>query len=86
MPPKRKKADADIIAELLSEEPTLLDRQIQVLQEDLTAERDARREDRFFFIGVLVLLLDVVIFSVMPNFGGPLALLVLVSIQERRVE
>src|SRR6056297_3058298 len=58
-------------------EPTKRDQQIQELQEELTAERDARREDQFFCILVAVVLLDVVFFTVMPTFGGPLALLVL---------
>lgn len=53
------------------------DEQISELQEKLAHERDARREDRFVFIIVAVLLLDVVFFTVMPSFGGPLALLIL---------
>ena len=57
--------------------PTKTDQQIEELQERLAHERDARREDRFVFIAVTVLLLDIVFFSVMPTFGGPLALLVL---------
>lgn len=77
MPPKKEKADADDIRELLPEQPTKRDEQIQELQEALTAERDARREDRFVCIVVVVLLLDIVFFSVMPSFGGPLALLIL---------
>lgn len=53
------------------------DRQIEELQNQLAAERDARREDRFVGIVSIVCLLDVVFFTVMPTFGGPLALLVL---------
>lgn len=53
------------------------DQQIQELSEQLAQERDGRREDRFVGIVLLVLLLDVVFFSLMPSFGGPLALLVL---------
>lgn len=63
--------------ELLPEEPTKRDRQVEELQESLSAERDARLEERFVFIVVCVLLLDIVFFTVMPTFGGPLALLVL---------
>lgn len=62
---------------LAKSEPTKRDQQIQELQEELTAERDARREDRFFFVLVCVILLDIVFFTVSPTFGGPLALLVL---------
>lgn len=62
---------------LLNEQPTKRDEQIEELQKQLTAEKDARREERFIFIVIAILLLDVVFFSVMPTFGGPLALLVL---------
>lgn len=65
------------LPEFLPEEPAQHDRQIAELQETLAQERDARREERFVFIVILVLLLDVVFFSVMPSFGGPIALLVL---------
>ena len=50
---------------------------ISELQSDLVKERDARKEDRFVFIVLIVILLDIVFFSLMPTFGGPLALLVL---------
>lgn len=62
---------------LAAEEPSKKDIQIQELQEHLERERDARKEERFIFIVLAVLLLDVVFFTVMPTFGGPLALLVL---------
>jgi len=58
-------------------EPSKQDQQIQELQSQLEYERDGRKEDRFVGIVCLVLLLDVVFFSVMETFGGPLALLVL---------
>ncbi|MEJ6849531.1 hypothetical protein V3589_25380 [Sinorhizobium fredii] len=62
---------------LVTSEPSKKDQQIDELQTQLEAERDGRKEDRFAGIVCLVLLLDVVFFSVMPTFGGPLALLVL---------
>lgn len=62
---------------LLPDEATQAYAQIAQLQEELTEQRDARREDKFIFIVVSVLLLDVVFFSVMDSFGGPLALLIL---------
>src|SRR4051794_32928892 len=62
-------SDADDLASLLPESPTKKDAQLQELQEDLANERDARREDRFVFIAVPVLLLDVCFFTVMPSFG-----------------
>ena len=63
--------------ELSTPVPTKQEQQIQELQDELTAEKDARREDRFIFIVVSVILLDIVFFTLMPTFGGPLALLVL---------
>lgn len=62
---------------LLNPEPSTQDKQIEELQTQLTHERDGRREDRFVGLVCLVILLDVVFFSVLPTFGGPLALLVL---------
>lgn len=64
-------------AVLTTERESKVDEQIFELQEHLERERDARKEDRFVFIVVVVLLLDIVFFSVMTTFGGPLALLVL---------
>lgn len=72
-----EKASRSGMSKLGSNEPTKRDQQIQELQDELTAERDARREDQFVFVLVAVALLDVVFFTVMPTFGGPLALLVL---------
>ncbi|MEP7173722.1 MAG: hypothetical protein ABI705_09570 [Aestuariivirga sp.] len=69
---KPKKFDVVVAVEASKQ-----DKLIQELQERLTKEEDARKEDRFIAIVCLVLLLDVVFFSVMPSFGGPLALLVL---------
>lgn len=62
---------------LATDPPTKQEQQIQELQEELTAEQDARKEDRFFFILTCVILLNIVFFTLMPTFGGPLALLVL---------
>lgn len=65
------------LTELLVEEPTVKDDQIERLQQRLNYEQDARREERFIYIVVLVILLDVVFFSIMPSFGGPISLLIL---------
>lgn len=67
----------DFLAIFEVEEVTHKDEQIEELQQALVEERDARREDRFFFIVVCVFLLNVVFFSVMDNLGGPIALLIL---------
>ena len=53
------------------------DEQVEELQEQLAKEKDARKEERFFGVLLLIILLDVVFFTVMPTFGGPIALLVL---------
>ena len=57
--------------------PTKQEQQIQELQDDLAAEKDARREERFLFIVVSVILLNVVFFTVIPTLTGPLGLVVL---------
>ena len=50
---------------------------LKSLQDELTAERKMRVEERFVGIVFLVILFDVVFFTVMPSFGGPIALLIL---------
>lgn len=63
----------------VSPSPPAIDqiRSTEELKKELAAEKDARREDRFIFIVVSIILLDVIFFTFMPNFGGPLAILVL---------
>lgn len=53
------------------------DQQIAELEEQLTEERDARKEERFLSFLICVILFDVVFFSAMDNFIGPLAILLL---------
>jgi len=65
------------LSKVFSGEPTQQDQQVEDLQKELDAERDSRREDRFIFIVIAIILLDVVFFSVLNNFGGPIALIVL---------
>jgi hypothetical protein len=74
---REEKKSRNSLTELLVEEPTVKDNQIENLQKKLDYERDARREERFVYIVVMVILLDVVFFSIMPSFGGPIALLIL---------
>jgi len=73
---EQPKSLADL-QELIDDAPSQKDEQINQLQNRLSYEQDARREERFVFIITVVLLLDVVFFSVMDTFGGPIALLVL---------
>lgn len=77
MPPNDKPDWSDI-DKLLADLPDTRDEQIAELQKKLDGERDARQEERFAFIVLLVLLLDVVFFSVLDTLAGPIALLVLV--------
>lgn len=77
MPQKSSSNKKETLEDLLPGEPSKQDELVANLQEDLARERDARREDRFLFIVISVLLLDVVFFSVMDTFGGPIALFIL---------
>ena len=72
-PPKSRKG-FDV---LVASEPTPQEKQIQELQTELARERDWRKEDRFVGIVLLTILLNVVFFSVLPTFGGPIAILLL---------
>lgn len=74
---KTKGSKEKTFDKLVDEDASKQDQQISELQKQLTHEKDARQEDRFVFLVALVLLLDIVFFSVMPSFGGPLALLIL---------
>lgn len=65
------------VSALTKDEPTQKDEVIEKLQEDLAQEKDKRLEDRFIGIVFLILLFDIVFFTVMPTFGGPLALLII---------
>lgn len=73
--PQKKDTLGDIFD--LDEKPSHKDQQIEELQEALAQEKDARQEDRFIFIVVATILLDVVFFSVLDGLGGPIALLIL---------
>ncbi|MBL8564079.1 MAG: hypothetical protein JNM89_00010 [Hyphomicrobiaceae bacterium] len=77
MPTKQPNDGEATFGDLVEPEPTAQDKLIQELQSRLASEVDARREERFVGIVFIVLLLDIVFFSVMPSFGGPIALLVL---------
>lgn len=62
---------------LIQEQPEKRDQQIEELQNDLAYERDARKEERFIFIVLFTLVFDIMLFTVMPSFGGPLAVVIL---------
>lgn len=74
-PPKPK--NDTLFEAILATPETQFNQQISELQNQLDNERDLRKEDRFIFILVTLMLLNVVFFSVMDSLGGPIALLVL---------
>ena len=77
MPPTER-GDGDEGFDLLLHEPQdKQDELIEQLQQELERERDARKEDRFAFVAVCVVIFDIMLFSVMPDFGGPLAIVIL---------
>ena len=51
--------------------------QIAELQADLAAEKDARREERFFFIFVVTIFFNLTIFSNVNNWAVPISTVVL---------
>ena len=63
----------------LDASPPVTERDIQIaeLQSALTEEKDARREDRFIFIMVCIILLDAMLFTVMDNWIAPIVLVAL---------
>ena len=66
------------LSQLLADSPTQhRDAQIARLQEQLTTEKDARKEERFVGIFCLIFLLDVVLFYVMDSFLAPAAIVIL---------
>lgn len=70
--------DADSFLDAISkpsDNPT--QNSIENLSQALEAERDARMEERFIFILVIMILLDVVFFSVLETWTAPLALVIL---------
>ena len=67
----------DVFAEWDLDVTNIYSAQIEKLQEELTEERDGRREDRFFGIFALVLLLDIILFYVMDSWAAPLAIVIL---------
>lgn len=76
-PEPGSKLKTGVEKKLIPEQATRSDTLIEELQRALAREKDARLEERFVFLVVGVLLFDIVFFTVMPTFGGPLALLIL---------
>lgn len=77
MPDEDKKKPPKNFEILIRTNTTKRDQQIEELQERLEHERDARKEDRFVGVVLIIILLNVVFFTVIPTFTGPIALLVL---------
>jgi len=70
-------SESDDLKNLFQEEPNKYDEQIQALTRKLENEIDRRKEDRFFFILVGMIIFDVIVFMDMPSTGGPISILVL---------
>lgn len=56
---------------------TIQDDQVAELEKALTAEKDARREERFLFIFILIILINFVLFNASENWGAPVTLMIL---------
>lgn len=66
-----------VIMDLEKEVEETSDKQIEELQTQLEREKDAHKEDVFVCIVVIIMLFDIMIFSVMETSGGPIAILLL---------
>lgn len=77
MTKQQPKVQPDISPIEIQTEDSPQAKQVERLQRLLAEEQDKRTEERFVFCVIAVILLDVVFFSVMDGFGGPLALLIL---------
>lgn len=53
------------------------DNQVAQLEEALEGEKAARRQERFATVLVAIILIDIHVFSSMPTWGGPIAILIL---------
>ena len=62
------------IEPLLPDEPSQHNQQIQVLQKELASERDARKEERFVWILISLIFLNVAFFTSMQSVLGPLVI------------
>lgn len=56
------------------DEPSATDEALEALQYDLLNEKDARREERFIWFVVVVVLFDAMVFQSMTNFMAPLVI------------
>ena len=65
------------IGTLVDDEPHGDEQAIEKLGARLEKEQDARREERFVGILVILVLFNIVFFTLMPSSGGPIALLIL---------
>ena len=75
MPDKEQKSTFDIQREQIQAKEQ--DEQIKRLEDQLEKEKDARLEERFLSLLVFVILLDAFLFTLMPSWGGPVAILAL---------
>ena len=56
---------------LLDAQPSPVEEALEATQRELVAEKDARREERFIWFAVVVVLFDALVFAQMDNWTGP---------------
>lgn len=59
---------------LLEASTTAVDEALDATQNELIAEKDARREERFIWFAVVVILFDALVFMQMGNWAAPLVI------------
>ena len=67
----------DDFQRLLAEEPGPKEEQITALEQQLVKERDERKEERFYFVVGILILVDLWNFPSMETWAGPIAVLFL---------
>ena len=65
-------SDQSQSSNLLDVDATPTDEALEALQNELIAEKDARREERFIWFTVVVVVFDALVFIQMDNWTGPL--------------
>ena len=76
MPDKEQKSAFDIEKDQVKTEYKQI-KQIKQLESKLAKEKDARLEERFISLLVLVIILNAFLFTLMPSWGGPIVILIL---------
>ena len=70
-------SNTDVFAALKQESQKSDTDSLEALGKELQREKDGRREERFIFILVIVILLNITVLPIMSHWSGPIALLIL---------